>query len=215
MAANKRKAGGIGAIDPIREIQALKARWIVRMLRNKGDSWADLMWMEFQRIAKRKNVKKPLKSESWPKNLDVHSIMKDAIRCWNKCNIQIEFSNGEPKWIGSDGKQQPLASLTVKMLYNKLNKTPDTIGKNKFWFQVSDKGWMERWVYLATAKHLGPKDRQMRFKIQQAKLWCGSNRQSKEFPNPKCPICKTLEQEVDHAVTTNCKFTKQFVQVVW
>ena len=38
--------------------------------------------------------------------------------------------------------------------------------------------------------------------------------QSKEFPNPTCPICGSLETAVDHAVTTSCTFAKSALRKV-
>jgi hypothetical protein len=79
VATNKSKYGGLGAIDPTREIHALKAHWIVRMLNNRGDSWAELMWMELQNTAKKNNVKEPTSSKSWPSLFNVNSLMEDII----------------------------------------------------------------------------------------------------------------------------------------
>jgi hypothetical protein len=212
IATNKRKEGGLGAIEPLLEIQALKAHWMVRMLANRGQSWADLMWMEFESIAKKYNIKNPMKAKSWKtSDLEVKSIMEDVIKCWIKCNIRIETDdNEELKWVAEDGSLKSLSLLRVKTLYKRLSKKGDELGKNKFWINITDNEWKARWEYFANQKHLGPLDKQLRFRIHQAKLWCGTNRGSKQAPNPKCPVCGELEMEVDHALTTKCGFTKAF-----
>jgi len=210
-AAKKRKEGGLGAIQPLLEIQALKAHWMVRMLINKrnGESWAQLMWMEFKRVSEKYRVKKPKAIGSWKSvNIHVKSLMEDIIKCWVQCGINVvKEDHKERKWISEDGTHKPLKQLTVKVLYTQLLKK-NTATKKKKLTDITEAEWKERWLYLDGAKHLGPRDKQIRFRIQQGKLWCGPNRSSKNRLYPVCPICKCVEVRKDHAVSTECGLTQ-------
>jgi hypothetical protein len=142
--------------------------------------------------------------------------MEDIIHCWNLCKIDLVKDNGETKWRGHDGSLQPLTTLRVNVLYKRLGK-PDQIGKNKLLVNVTDKEWLSRWEYFNGSKHMGPSDKQLRYKIHQAKLWCGPNRKSKG-EDSTCPSCGNVEQQVDHALTTDCPFTGIFfrkIQRIW
>ena len=208
-AAKRKREGGIGAIQPLVEIQALKAHWMVRMLANKNndESWAQLMWLDFNQVAKQYKVKNPKDNQAWKSvNIQVYTLMEDIIKCWIQCNVMIvEEANNELKWIAEDGTHKSLAQLTVKALYNRL-KTPK-VAKNKAWEEITVEEWKTRWLFIAGVKHLAPRDRQLRFRIQQSKLWCGPNRGSTHQPIPICPICNRQETETDHPLTTECCLT--------
>lgn len=201
----------------LREIQALKAHWIVRMIINKGNSWADLMWLEIQRIARTYNVHDPTSFESWPKKMrkkkeNSNSLMEEIIQSWNACSIKLLEINNITMWSFKNSELKPLTLLTVKQLYKCLDKEPNQIGMNKYW-SFTEKEWLGKWDFLSKASYLSPKDKQLRFQINQGKLWCGKNRESKEYPITTCPICNENEETVDHPLTTTCKETKSFFQL--
>jgi hypothetical protein len=158
-------------------------------------------------VAKQYKVKNPKDNQSWKSaNIQVHTLMEDIIKCWIQCNINIvEVDNTELKWLSEDGTYKSLEQLTVKVLYNKLRT--HTVAKNKTWIGITAEDWKTQWIFLAGVKHLTPRDRQLRFQIQQSKLWCGPNRGSKQNQIPTCPICNQLETETDHPLTTKCCLT--------
>jgi len=213
VAAKKKREGGIGAIQPIVEIEALKAHWMVRMLdsNNKDDSWTRLMWLQFDNVAKKYRVKDPRNFSSWDRTvIKVGSLMEDIIRCWLLCKVELVDGENGIEWLASDGSQQKLNTLSVKILYNNLkshyqrkNQT-DGKAKNRNWAGITDEEWLEHWKFLADAKHLTPRDQQVRFRIQQSKLWAGINRAGYKCPPPKCPICGVQENKTNHPVSLEC-----------
>ena len=200
-AIKPKKLGGIGALSIVEEVEALKAHWIVRLLRYPAASWARILTSELCILAKKHKIKNVLGGK-WPQEARSESLLGEIIYCWSKVNIQMVWYGGTHWWKNSNGDWKSIQSLSVKELYRKLNPNYQEVVSLKIMPLLDEMETLTRWKWLAQADHIAPKDKELKMKIWTFKLWTGYNRVSKLYPSMICPVCGTLETDINHPVNS-------------